>query len=146
MADVNLVHQMSVAQAHDSADEFNVLATPESVGEHLLKNLDKYTCRILEHQGEPVGMLICYENYWVYEGTRVLVLESLYIHKDWRRHGFATEAFDWLHKVAAERGLPEISWMAAITNDPAHGFYMRIGASRSEKWRVYAIPTRTDAA
>lgn len=141
-ADAELLCTMSHAQAHDSADEFNALATPASISEHLLKHLDKYTCRIIEHEGRPIGMFICYENYWVYEGSRVLVLESLYIHKDYRRHGFATQVFDWLHTHAANKGLPEISWMAAITNDPAHGFYMRIGADRSEKWRIYSIPTK----
>lgn len=142
LADAELICTMSHTQATDSADEYNAMATVDSVREHLLKHLDKYLCRIIEIDGQPIGMLICYEMYWVYEGVRALYLESLYIHKDHRRQGYATEVFDWLHHYAAQQNLPEIAWMGAITNDPAHAFYTQMGAQRSEKWRIYSIATR----
>lgn len=141
--DAILLYTMSVAQAVETGDTENMTVTAGSIKRDLLAYPEHYMTRIIEFQGQPVGMFIAYDTYWVAEGTRGLCLECLYVVPEQRGQGFAKSVFDWLHKYAASHDMAHIHWMGLRTNDLAHGFYAKMGASRGEEWRIYTIPVNS---
>ena len=42
-------------------------------------------------------------------------------------------------ELAVERGFPRVEWAALDWNEPALGFYDRLGARRMEEWRMLRL-------
>ena len=56
-----------------------------------------------------------------------------------RRAGAGGALLSALARIALERGCPRLEWHALDWNDPALGFYARLGAERLSEWELHRL-------
>ena len=89
-----------------------------------------------EHEGEVVGMALWFLNFSTWRGTHGIYLEDLYVQPGHRGRGLGKELLRTLAAVCVERGYSRLEWSVLDWNEPALGFYRRIGAVAMDGWTV----------
>ena len=88
---------------------------------------------------EPVGFALWFYNYSTFLGRPGLYLEDLFVLPDWRGRGIGRALLQHLARVAVERGCGRMEWSVLDWNEPAIGFYRRLGAQAMNEWTVYRL-------
>ena len=95
---------------------------------------------ILATAGErPVGFALYFHNYSTFLGRRGLYLEDLFVLPEWRAHGVGKRLFAEVARVAVERRCGRLEWSVLDWNEPALGFYRRLGAVALDGWTVHRL-------
>ena len=85
---------------------------------------------------EPVGFALFFHNFSTFLGRRGLYLEDLFVVPEWRARGIGRRLLAHLARIAVERQCGRMEWSVLDWNDPAIGFYRRIGAVVMDDWRI----------
>ena len=88
---------------------------------------------------EAVGFAVWFHNYSTFLGQRGLYLEDLFVVPEWRGRGVGRALLTHLARVAVDRGCGRMEWSVLDWNEPARGFYERLGADRLDDWTVYRL-------
>lgn len=94
---------------------------------------------------EAVGFALWFHNYSTFLGQPGLYLEDLFVLPEWRGRGVGSALLRHLAGVAVERGCGRMEWSVLNWNEPAIGFYRRLGARPMNEWTVYRL-TETELA
>lgn len=94
---------------------------------------------IAEHRGEPAGFALFFHNFSTFLGRPGLYLEDLFVRPELRGHGIGRELLACLARLAVERGCGRLEWSVLDWNEPAIGFYRRLGAVAMDEWTVYRL-------
>ena len=86
--------------------------------------------------GESVGFALFFHNYSTFLGRPGIYLEDLFVVPEWRGKGVGRELLVTLARVAVERGCGRLEWSVLDWNEPAIGFYRRMGARMMDEWRI----------
>lgn len=86
-----------------------------------------------------VGFAVFYYTYSTFVGLPGLYLEDLYVKPEARGQGVGRELLRYLARLAKEKGCSRIEWAVLNWNEPAIGFYKRLGAERLDEWNVYRL-------
>jgi len=78
--------------------------------------------------GQPAGFALFYPTYSTVLGRPGIHLEDLYIRPEHRGSGLGRALLGHLAQLAVERGCSRLEWWVLHTNEPALGFYGRLGA------------------
>lgn len=89
--------------------------------------------------GEPVGFALFFHNYSTFMGRPGLYLEDLYVRPQARRNGVGRKLFNYLARLAMERGCARLEWAVLNWNEPAIQFYRGLGAVPIDEWTVYRL-------
>jgi GNAT superfamily N-acetyltransferase len=89
--------------------------------------------------GEPVGFAVWFSNYSTFLGRRGLYLEDLFVLPAWRGRGVGRKLLAHLARLAVSRGWQRMEWSVLDWNEPALGFYRRLGAQPLDQWTVYRL-------
>ena len=116
-----------------------VLATEAMLAESLFGAGSHVHAHIAEQDGRSVGLALWFLNYSTWTGRAGLYLEDLFVDPEARRAGIARALFGALAEEAMARGCARIDWAVLDWNEPAMGFYRRIGARRSEGWQPWRL-------
>ena len=95
---------------------------------------------------EPIGFALFFHNFSTFLGRRGLYLEDLFVVPHWRGRGIGRRLLTHLARIAIERDCGRMEWSVLDWNDPAVGFYQRLGATVMQEWRICRLTGRPLAA
>jgi GNAT superfamily N-acetyltransferase len=84
--------------------------------------------------GEVIGFALYFFNYSTWVGRRCLYLEDLFVSPSHRGRGAGIALMKALAKVAVETDCRRFVWAVLDWNEPAIGFYERLGAKVMREW------------
>ena len=94
---------------------------------------------VAEDEGRTVGFALWFLNFSTWEGVHGIYLEDLYVRPDHRGSGAGRALLTALARIAAERGYARVEWSVLNWNEPAIGFYAKIGAVPQDEWTTYRL-------
>jgi GNAT superfamily N-acetyltransferase len=94
---------------------------------------------LAEVDGEAVGYAILCGTFSSFECLAGIWIEDIFVRPDSRGAGIGRAILEHVASVAVERGCPRVEWAALDWNEPALGFYARLGARRMDEWRMLRL-------
>lgn len=92
---------------------------------------------LLAHDGaEPVGFALFFHNYSTFLAQRGIYLEDLFVVPSARGGGVGRQLLQAVAQTAVARDCGRFEWAVLDWNEPAIGFYRRMGATVLDDWRV----------
>ncbi len=88
---------------------------------------------------EPVSYAVLFSNFSTFLGRKGLYLEDLYVRRDCRRQGYGRALLLHIARMAVERGCGRFEWSVLDWNEPAIGFYEKLGASILHEWKLVRV-------
>jgi GNAT superfamily N-acetyltransferase len=88
---------------------------------------------------EPAGFALFFHNYSTFLAQPGLYLEDLFVVPERRGAGVGRRLLAHLAALAVERGCGRLDWIVLDWNEPAIGFYRRLGAQPMDDWIVYRL-------
>ena len=88
---------------------------------------------------EAAGFALFFHNYSTFLGQPGIYLEDLYVVPEWRGHGLGKRLLAHLAALAVERGCGRFEWAVLDWNEPAIGFYTKLGATPMHEWTVFRV-------
>ena len=94
---------------------------------------------IVEHDGQPAGFAIYFYNFSTFLGRPGIYVEDVFIRPEFRRGGFGRAIFKYLAQKAVAENCGRMEWWVLDWNEPARGFYDKLGAIRMDEWTVHRL-------
>lgn len=89
--------------------------------------------------GENAGFALFFHNFSTWEGKPGIHLEDLFVRPTFRGQGHGRALLEAVARTAVERGCARLEWAVLDWNEPAIGFYRRLGASSLDEWTTYRV-------
>src|SRR5262249_12430806 len=126
------------------------LAEYERLGDHVLATEDKLRATlfgarpaaevVIGYDGtQPVCFALFFQNYSTFLAQAGIYLEDLFVVPEARDRGFGRQLLAHLARVAGDRGCGRLEWSVLDWNQPAIGFYEKLGAIPMEDWTIYRL-------
>jgi GNAT superfamily N-acetyltransferase len=116
-----------------------VVATEARVRESLFGARPHAECALAWQGTEAVGFALWFHNYSTFLARPGLYLEDLFVLPAWRGHGIGRALLTHLARIAVARGCGRMEWSVLDWNEPAIGFYQRLGAVPMDEWTVFRL-------
>ena len=95
---------------------------------------------IIAYAGDtPAGFALFFHNYSTFLGKPGLYLEDLFVVPEFRANGYGRELLRELAAIAVERGCGRFEWSVLDWNEPAIGFYKKLGAKLMDAWKIFRV-------
>ena len=94
---------------------------------------------IAEFGGRPAGFALFFHNFSTFLGRSGLYLEDLFVKPEFRGNGIGRELLACLARIAVQRGCGRLEWWVLDWNEPAIGFYRKLGAQAMDEWTVFRL-------
>ncbi|MCF7801063.1 MAG: GNAT family N-acetyltransferase [Candidatus Marinimicrobia bacterium] len=88
---------------------------------------------------QPVGFALFFNNYSTFLAQPGIYLEDLFVFPEKRGKGYGKALLTYLARLAVERNCGRLEWSVLKWNQPAIGFYERLGAKAQDEWTVYRL-------
>ena len=88
---------------------------------------------------EPAGFALFFHNYSTFLAQRGLYLEDLFVKTEFRGRGIGRVLLQRLAAIALQRGCGRFEWTVLDWNEPAIGFYRKLGAIPLDDWTVFRV-------
>ena len=131
--DIEAVHALIVALAVYERAESEVVVGIDALTRDGFGPDAIYELIVAESAGKVVGMALWYVKYSTWKG-KCGYLEDLMVADDYRGLGIGKALFDAVARESAERGYLRMEWQVLDWNEPAIGFYKRLGAGLDGDW------------
>jgi len=138
-ADIPVILRFVRALALYENAEHEVLATPDHVQRTLFCDQPKVFGLICEQGDTPLGFAVYFFNYSTWQGRHGLYLEDLYVAPEHRGQGAGMALLQHLAQIAVAQDCGRFEWSVLDWNEPAIGFYRRIGAVGMHEWTVQRL-------
>ena len=92
-----------------------------------------------DEAGEPLGFALFFHTFSTFLGQPGIYLEDLFVRPAHRGAGVGRALLAHLAGLAAERGCGRLEWSVLDWNEPAIGFYRRLGAAPVDGWTRYRL-------
>jgi GNAT superfamily N-acetyltransferase len=116
-----------------------VVADEGSLVTHLFGDRPSAHVVIAEWHGEPAGFALYFYSFSTFLAKPTLYLEDLFVRPLLRGNGIGDALLRSLAAVALERGCGRMEWSVLDWNEPALGFYRKLGASPMNDWTVHRL-------
>jgi GNAT superfamily N-acetyltransferase len=87
----------------------------------------------------PVAFAVYFHNFSTFLGRPGLYLEDLFVVPEARGRGFGRALLVRLAQIAVERKCGRFEWAVLDWNEPAIGFYKKLGAVPMEEWTIFRV-------
>jgi GNAT superfamily N-acetyltransferase len=124
--------------AYEKLDD-QVVATESLLAEHLFGARPAAEVVIAEIDGVAVGFALYFYNFSTFLGRPGLFLEDLFVQPDARGLGVGQALLRHLAALALARGGGRMDWNVLDWNEPAIGFYRKLGADVLPDWRTCRV-------
>ena len=135
---LRLIHELALFEREPDA----VKNTEAELSSHLFGPEPRVHAHVVEQDGEVLGFALWFLTYSTWEGTHGIHLEDLYVKPDRRGSGAGRALLTELARIARDRGYARVEWSVLDWNEPAIGFYTRIGATPMDGWTTYRLAGR----
>lgn len=92
-----------------------------------------------ELDGAPQGFALFFHNFSTFEGKPGIYLEDLFVRPAARGSGLGKALLSHLAMLALERDCARLEWSVLDWNEPAIGFYRKLGARLMDEWTVMRV-------
>ena len=89
--------------------------------------------------GEPAGFALYFHNFSTFLAQPGIYLEDLFVRPAHRGAGAGRALLEHLARLAVERGCGRLEWAVLDWNEPAIGFYRRLGARPNDDWTIFRL-------
>ena len=89
--------------------------------------------------GEPAGFAVFFHNYSTFLAQPGIYLEDLFVDIEHRGRGLGKALLRRLAQLAVERGCGRLEWSVLDWNEPAIGFYKKLGAKPMDEWTIFRV-------
>jgi GNAT superfamily N-acetyltransferase len=86
-----------------------------------------------------VGFALWFRTFSTWLGVASIYLEDLFVEPDARGGGYGRALLTELAAIAVERGYGRVEWSVLDWNEPAQGFYRKLGARPQDDWTVWRL-------
>ena len=138
-ADIGAMHALMYELAEFEKLTHLFTGTPEGLADALFGAHPAAEAIVAEDAGRIVGYALFFHNYSTFLGKRGLYLEDLYVQPSQRGTGLGTAMLRALAAIAVERQCGRFEWTVLDWNEPAIGFYEKMGATVLPDWRVVRV-------
>ena len=87
----------------------------------------------------PVGFALFFHNFSTFMGKKGLYLEDLFVIPEKRGKGYGKALFQYLGRLANERGCKRYEWVCLNWNEPSIKFYKSFGAVPMDEWTTFRL-------
>jgi GNAT superfamily N-acetyltransferase len=138
-SDVPVILQMirDLAEYERMSDE--VVATESGLRESLFGPTPDAEVLIAYADAQPAGFALFFHNYSTFMGRRGLYLEDLFVKPAFRGRGIGKRLLVELARIAVDRGCGRFEWAVLDWNEPAIGFYKKLGAQCMDAWSTFRV-------
>jgi GNAT superfamily N-acetyltransferase len=116
-----------------------VVATEELLRETLFGARATAEVAIGFLEDQPVGFVLFFHNYSTFLGRPGIYIEDLFVEESCRGRGFGRALLLYVARLAKERRCGRLEWAVLDWNDPAIGFYKKLGAVPMSEWTVFRV-------
>ena len=89
--------------------------------------------------GTAQGFALFFHNFSTFEGRPGIYLEDLFVRPEARGSGLGKALLARLAALAVERDCARLEWSVLDWNEPAIGFYKKLGARLMDEWTVMRV-------
>lgn len=115
------------------------VASEAALREHLFGPRPYCEVLIAEDAAGPAGFALFFHNYSTFLTRPGIYLEDLFVLPERRGQGFGKALLRRLARIALERGCGRLEWAVLDWNEPAIGFYRRLGARLLDEWTICRV-------
>lgn len=94
---------------------------------------------LAEDAGQVLGFALFFHSYSTFLARPGLYLEDLFVRPVARGRGVGQRLLAHLARLACERGCGRLEWSVLDWNEPAIGFYRRMGAVPMDEWTTFRV-------
>jgi GNAT superfamily N-acetyltransferase len=139
VADVPLILSLIGELALYEKLEHVVSATEEGIQKALFGDRPGVEAVIATLDDDPVGFALFFANFSTFLGKPGLYLEDLFVRPAARGSGLGRMMLEYLARLAVERGWGRMEWAVLDWNEPAIGFYKKMGATPLDDWTTFRV-------
>ena len=120
--------------------EERVTGDAATLGRHLFDDSPLVRALVAETDGTLVGYALVFTTYSSFRTAPMMWLEDLFVRPSQRGHGTGRALLAAVAREAHRLGCFRLSWAVLEWNEPAIGFYERLGAERDGGgWHQYDL-------
>lgn len=137
--DVPLILELIRELAAYEREPDAVVATESLLHQHLFGPNPLIECVIGEVDNKPQGFALFFHNFSTWRGRPGLYLEDLFVRPAARGAGLGRALLVHLARLAVERNCSRMEWSVLDWNEPAIGFYRKLGAHPMNEWTTWRL-------
>jgi GNAT superfamily N-acetyltransferase len=88
---------------------------------------------------EPLGYALFFPTFSSFLASTGVWLEDLFVREEYRGEGVGQALLEAVAACASERGGERLEWAALDWNEPALGFYRKLGAATMGEWITHRL-------
>jgi len=137
--DVPVILQMirDLAEYERMSDQ--VIATETGLRESLFSGQRDAEVLLAYADDKPAGFALFFHNFSTFVGRKGLYLEDLFVKPELRGAGLGKRLLVELARIAVERRCGRFEWSVLDWNEPAIGFYKKLGAVPLNEWTIFRV-------
>ena len=137
--DVPVILQMirDLAEYERMSDQ--VVATETGLRESLFSGQRDAEVLLAYADDKPAGFALFFHNFSTFVGRKGLYLEDLFVKPELRGAGLGKRLLVELARIAVERRCGRFEWSVLDWNEPAIGFYKKLGAVPLNEWTIFRV-------
>jgi GNAT superfamily N-acetyltransferase len=116
-----------------------VVATEEKLRTSLFGQNPAAEVLLAQTAGECLGFALFFTNYSTFLAKPGLYLEDLFVKPHARGRGIGKALLLRLAQIAKDRDYGRVEWSVLDWNEPAIGFYKKLGAVPMDEWTVFRL-------
>ena len=137
--DVPLIREMIEALAVYEKLRHACVATDEDLRHTLFGPRPAAEVLLAYEDGAPAGFALFFHTYSTFLAQRGLYLEDLFVKPEYRGRGVGRALLQRLAAIAVERRCGRFEWSVLDWNEPAIGFYKKLGAVPMDEWTIFRV-------
>ena len=116
-----------------------VTGSPEQLADHLFGVRPYIEVIVAARADQVVGFVLFFHSYSTFLTKPGIYLEDLFVLPDYRSQGIGKALLTHLARLAVDRDCGRLEWSVLDWNQPAIGFYKRMGATLLPDWRTCRV-------
>ena len=137
--DVHAILELIRALADYEKLSHMVTATEERLRETLFGGKPAAEALLAYWDGECAGFALFFASYSTFLAQPGIFLEDVYVKGHLRGKGIGLALLRRVAAIAVERGCGRMEWDVLDWNEPAIGFYKKLGAGPLDDWTKYRL-------
>ena len=139
IADLPVIGQLIRELAEYERAAHKAIATEEGLRDVLFGPNPAAQVLLALENDEAVGFAVYFFNFSTWLGRPGLYLEDLFVRPEIRGKGYGRGLLQRLAHIAHDRGCGRMEWAVLDWNEPAIGFYKKLGAKPQTDWTVFRL-------